>query len=119
MQALPARSGASTRVLRAAARLLLCLALALLPLSAADAAHFDDHAAAAAAPGHDHDSAPASPAADTPLCHHAGACYAFVSPAAPAVAPLQAATRPDIVPLREPASAAVHRLFRPPIRARA
>lgn len=118
MQSLPARSGVSFRALRAAARLLLCLALALLPLSAASAAHFDEHPAATA-PGHDHGSAPASPAADAPLCHHAGACYAFVSPSAPAVAPLQAATRPEIATLREPASAAVHRLFRPPIRARA
>lgn len=118
MQGPLAMSGVSIRAFRAMARLLLCLALALLPLSAASAAHFDDHPAAAA-PGHDHGSAPANPAADAPLCHHAGACYAFVTPAAPAVVPLHAAARPTIPTLRQPASAAVHRLFRPPIRARA
>lgn len=117
MEAFPARSGASIRALRAAARLLLCLALVLLPLSAASGAHFQRNPVAALE--HDHGSAPASPAADAPLCHHTGACYAFMTPAAPAIAPLHAATRPTIPTLRQPASAAVHRLFRPPIAARA
>ena len=113
MKAQSLSRGVSARALRGAARLLLCLALALLPLSAASAAHFDG--AAAASLGHDHDSGPESPDAHAPLCHHVGACYAFVTPAAPSLAPLRIAARAEIPRLREPASAAVHRLFRPPI----
>lgn len=109
------RPGVSIRALRVAARLLLCLALALLPLSAASAAPFDG--APAATLGHDHDPGPNAPDMHAPLCHHAGACYAFVTPAAPALAPLRAADLPEIPRLRAPASAAAHRLFRPPIAA--
>lgn len=110
-----AGTGVWARALRAAARAVLCLALVLLPVAGASAAHFDE--APALALGHDHGSDTSSPDLHAPLCHQIGACYVFVTPAAPAVAPLHKAAlaaRPD---MRAPASAAVHRLFRPPIAA--
>lgn len=116
MQDKAARGGVSIRVLRAGVRLLLCLALILVPVAAVNGAHFAGEAAAAAV-GHDHDHDPASPDTHAPFCHQAGACHAFVAPAAPALAHSRTADLPEIPAQAVPASVALHRLFRPPIAA--
>jgi len=101
------------RALCAAARLMLCLALVLLPIAGVSAAHFDS--AAHAAQGHDTSSDAPAPHTQAPLCHQMGACHAFVTPAAPCLARTEAAAAPAITAMRVPASAALHRLLRPPI----
>jgi hypothetical protein len=113
MQEPSGSSGVSLRTLRAAARLLLCLALVLLPVAGVSAAHFES--AAAAAHGDGHGSDPSSPEAAAPFCHQAGACYACLTPAAPPLAHAITAAVPPVPAARVPVSADMHRLFRPPI----
>ena len=104
---------ASCRALRAAARFVLCLALVLLPVAGVSAAHFES--GASAAQGHHESPDPSAPEAPAPLCHQLGACHAFVTPPALCLARGTAAAVPAIAAVRLPASAAVHRLLRPPI----
>ncbi|HEY7609998.1 MAG TPA: hypothetical protein VIF14_12255 [Alphaproteobacteria bacterium] len=113
MKDLSARTGVSLRLLRAAARLILCLALVLLPAAGASAAHFETGISAA----HGHDGNAGAPATGdhAPLCHQLGACNAFVAPSVPDVAREHAPPAMAIAAASVPANAAQHRLFRPPI----
>ena len=106
-----AMSGVSLRMLRAAARLVLCLALVLLPVGGAGAAHFEIGLGAA----HGHDAGAPATGDQAPPCHQLGACNAFVAPSVPDVARVRAAPAMTIAAASLPANAAQHRLFRPPI----
>lgn len=108
-----ARTGSLVRMLRAAGRLLLCLALVLLPVAGASAAHFET--GISASHGHGGHADDPTPGDQAPLCHQLGACHAFMAPAAPSVVHVRIAPPIVIAATRLPANAAVHRLFRPPI----
>lgn len=102
------------RALRAAARLVLCLGLLLLPVAGASAAHA---ASAVSADGHAHGPDSSAPDAHAPLCHQTGACQCVVAPAAPSLARPGAGAVPEIPAMQVPASAVLLRLLRPPIAA--
>ena len=108
-----ARLAVPPRLLRAVGRFLLCLALILLPVAGASAAHFET--GISAAHGHDgHADAPTT-GDQAPLCHQLGACNAFVAPCVPELVRARAAPAMTIAAASVPANAAQHRLFRPPI----
>ena len=107
------RLAGEPRLLRAAGRLILCLALILLPVAGASAAHFET--GISAAHGDDgHADAPTT-GDHAPLCHQLGACNAFVAPCVPEFARARTAPAMTIAAASVPANAAQHRLFRPPI----
>ncbi len=103
------------RVLRAAARLVLCLALVLLPIASVSAEHIDS--ATAVTQGHGRGHGPESSSTDEykPLCHQTGAYFGFLAPTAPRITPAVAFGTLDIPAMPVPTSAAVHLLLRPPI----
>lgn len=109
-----------SRVLRIAGRVILCVALALLPAATATASLSASQHGIALKMAQVHGTqaeAPGTPGDDChhpPLCHHLGTCPAVV--AAPLeIRPLERA--PLIVgsaTIVAPPKAAAHRLFRPP-----
>jgi hypothetical protein len=113
MQRKCARAGVSFRMLRATGRLLLCLALLLLPVAGASAAHFET--GISAAHGQDGHAGAPTTGDHAPLCHQLGACNAFVAPCVPELARARTAPAMTIAAATLPANAAQHRLFRPPI----
>jgi hypothetical protein len=105
-----ARLAVPPRLLRTVGRFILCLALILLPVAGAGAAHFETGISAA----HGHADAPTT-GDHAPLCHQLGACNAFVAPSVPEFARVRTAPAMTIAAASVPANAAQHRLFRPPI----
>ncbi len=104
-----------SRILRIAGRVTVCLALSLLPLAHASASHHETGVAATHAPEEHGDApAPGDQADHAPICHHLGACHAFVSPPVPHLAHERRTLTVAPAAALPPPQAAAHRMFRPP-----